>query len=1337
MSMKTQPSKKSIVGSMGLPRYEKPADPEWMQKKERDRQAEIARIKEEEDAELARQEKQRQAEADRKDQYREAEAARSRDAKSSPAANGTPRKRRFGKTKATEEEAPTSEIMPAVEAPREVEKPAPPIERAAKPRARPIDDDEEVAAAPKGGMMSKLMGKKKDKGPAIPVDTRRRRYNETFGAKRASSGMVAVGSGDSSTYTEDDSLSPAQDRARSRSMMSNGTRSNFSGSILGSHALTADEVKSQAQARQAQNHQEYDEESDEADLDEVVDAEPPDVHDDAELHARDGSKDIGEGFAPALTGGYLDEKVPSYDLTDPSSKAYPAEKKSQFPDEDEEPSNNGYIGTAVGALGGVAAGLGLSRLVSGGEKDLHNGAAPPRDEYAEDPALSPTSEKTDGEDGMSAASPASRTKQIRPDKSPKRKKNKMKLAEEKAKVADEKADVKGTNGVAAGVIEDEDEEAVQEEKEDRPNAPVTAAVKTLPKRAKIKPLTSVQRHYMLKALVSLQMQQEFSELEKLGALTQYGFPFSLERPKSKRIKETKLDGELAQGDFEEEADDPYADVDEDEIRKRENLMEPLICRHMFHVHLHSFPGLDDAPVKYWQKRIQPFFDEMAARNFSTSIERSETTARHFYTLAMTRYLGGFFSRGFGVRGDGETRGPGKGAPGTDRWGKGKEWGKGTVKRGLDRPARPNTAMMDKIDALFDGKEGEVWKRARKESTRIKRDWQGFKEFNIERESGLEETMNYLDIGNLRNLPPQYRNAEEYARNHAAYIFHVLFVSSPNADSFYSILKGIHFLFPYWGAKQMLKVANAQTMIQGILSLLLARPAGAKSLVQRIFVSVIGGQASSIDKEYIKPLRKALGDAELTGKIEEYVKRGSRPEGKSIRNRAIRTGQDVVATILLYSGGTELSDGKKQDVLDMHDAFAHSPLRGSVNAAYPEGTPMAKEGKIPDIPNWGVGQDEEGQARRYAMLKLFLRECLRKRDREEACKMASGSLVPSIIKDSLDTVFYGPIKKIAEVSDLSARLGDLQAFFDDIIKTKKAGDNSLPAWIALTARHENSLYFLFHECAQIMKPFTEWLQKGADYMALSTTDPAHPANRRAKNIEINLEEMLRDGRLSDEDVKGIIKEADQLAKYVKWQKIHYELEMRKNFLLAQGDAIPASGLNEDDIPKGGNMKEQIEDVDGLVRELLEQEGEEIEDGTVTSIGRGTEMQDFPWAWFDVVDPLHQHLHDTNPTQLKFKPANTSVKMPSLVMTRKALDPFRQVMVEKMPAWKEGDARGVPATPKVLLNSRQRNIPPAAAQGAPAADQRSVAQESTTDGKKSPAPVAPEKKASMFRLPFSGR
>ncbi|KDN39449.1 hypothetical protein K437DRAFT_296093 [Tilletiaria anomala UBC 951] len=799
-------------------------------------------------------------------------------------------------------------------------------------------------------------------------------------------------------------------------------------------------------------------------------------------------------------------------------------------------------------------------------------------------------------------------------------------------------------------------------------ASVSAEQRTQKATLKIQ-VTPQQRHYLVKALVALQMANEARDIEKVGALTFYGHPFSAERPKLKRIKKDLENEYTSGGGFEEVADEAYGeDADEDVIRRAEGVQEPVILRHLFHANLLPFPGLDTAPLKYWQARIQVFFDEMAARNFSTSMERGELSKRRFFALAGIRYLSVFFARGVGIRGEGETRGPGVGEPGSEKWGKGKQWGKGTVKRGLDRPVRIDAPLMRQIDDLFhaDSEEGHQWRLAGKEAARIRTDWQAFKEHVIEHEDGIEDVHRHLDINNIKNLPTHYRNAEEWARNHAAYIFHTLFVSSPGADGTFKVLKGIVGLFPFWATRQILKYANAQVMIQGILSLLLARPAGSKSLMQRVFSFVIGREISSIEKEYITPLRNAITDDELAKLVEEYVKRGSRPEKRAIRAKTLKSGNDVLTTILLEGNHNRPQQQTQERIMHMQRCFGLSTLRSRLDDAYPDGTPPAQERKAP-VAGFGLGSSttDAEAARQFALLKLLLRECLKKRDREQASAMATGSLIPTIIKDSLENVFYSIIKEIASTADLSARLGDLQAFLEDLIKVKLNTDNSLQEWIALCARHENSLYYFFHECASIAEPFIDWLQLGADYMALSTSDPAHPADRSRKNIEVNVEKMLGDNRLTDDDVRRILREVDNLTQYTLWNKVWYELELRKNFLLARPDAAPVSGLGEKDLPSP-TFKKDIEDIDSLLSDLMTKKGVKINDGLCRSEARGTEAAEFPWIWFDEVDPCGQHLMaEEAVADLRYEPRGMSYPPPNLLHTRKVLPIFREILLSEMP------------------------------------------------------------------------
>ncbi len=288
-------------------------------------------------------------------------------------------------------------------------------------------------------------------------------------------------------------------------------------------------------------------------------------------------------------------------------------------------------------------------------------------------------------------------------------------------------------------------------------------------------------------------------------------------------------------------------------------------------------------------------------------------------------------------------------------------------------------------------------------------------------------------------------------------------------------------------------------------------------------------------------------------------------------------------------------------------------------------------------------------------------------------MASGSLIPAIIKDSLETVFYPAIRSIASAANLSERLGDLQKFIDDMLEVKKSGDISIEAWIALAARHEQSLYALFHECAPISKRLWDWCQLGLDYMALSTTDPEHPADRRAPNLEVNLEELLQDARLSDSDVKKVIAEADRLARYAKWTKVRYELEARKNYLLGRPEAGHPGGVSDAEVDE--TTRRELQDIDAMMADLMAEAGETVDDGACEDGVRGTEKYDFPWAFFDQVDPLNQHLsaeEEAGPLRVP-KPA-VGYAPPSLKYIRRVQPLFCELLASKLPEWQSEDVLG---------------------------------------------------------------
>ena len=767
-------------------------------------------------------------------------------------------------------------------------------------------------------------------------------------------------------------------------------------------------------------------------------------------------------------------------------------------------------------------------------------------------------------------------------------------------------------------------------------------------------LTPEHRHQLLRTLVMMVMNQEAHELAQPRGIEMYGFPFEVGAAVTKERTMLQLFSRRKGG-----AGMPVPELPQ--------AQEPLILRQMFHVHLLTFPGLNNAPLQFWRTRIQRFFGMIAECDFSSSRERSEMVLIHLFSLVFTMYFGLYFARGIGVRAAGELRGPGLGDPGTEEWGVGKQWGAGTVKRGLDRPYVLTDGDLDLIDALFTDNDRKLWELAGQEAARPDDAWNAFKETLIEKETGLEEMVSWLSVSNVRNLPVELQATEEWVRNHVARAARWLLVESPSADALFYFVKTAHSLFPYWPARQILHTANAASMVQMLLSLFLAQPTGSKSLLQRIIGAGISKGATAIQKDYIEPLRSEISEGAMIAKIEAYVRHKHVAESRRIDAESQRTGNDILTTILLSPSEPRLDSGTHAYVLDMQRCFAASPYRAKPDLAYPSSTP-AGSGQRP-IPSWGATGQDVVKARKFALLKLLLRECLKKRDREQFARLLNSNVFIAVIKDAFSNVFYKGFREIANVADLSGRLQDVQKLLDDMIRLRSSGNNSVEAWIELANKHHEFVYFFLHECAPIAAPLLEWLQSGLDYLSLSTTDPMNPADARAERIEVNLDEMLEDERLSNQDVEEILDELDHLVEWSRWSKIRRELVRRRETLFSCTPTI--SGLSYDVIPE--SLRKGVKDIDALLAVLMKADGVQPDDGLCDDI-RGSERSVVPWAFFDSVDPLGQGLHAEPASDCHRTTPVGTIAPPALSATRKLVPLFRELLISKLPDWLDSRVSG---------------------------------------------------------------
>ena len=285
--------------------------------------------------------------------------------------------------------------------------------------------------------------------------------------------------------------------------------------------------------------------------------------------------------------------------------------------------------------------------------------------------------------------------------------------------------------------------------------------------------------------------------------------------------------------------------------------------------------------------------------------------------------------------------------------------------------------------------------------------------------------------NIYDIPAKYRQAEEWARVYVAYSFHYLFVAAPNANEAFYLLQVIHHFFPYAIVKQLLKIANPAHMIKALVALLFGGPAGTKSVFSRVLTYLINKNIKSF-KNQIEDLRKKIGENTLSDKLLAFVN-APKAEQDKLREKSRTDGVDLVISILVRTG---LSESQEEDVLECYHTF----LRG------------IKSGDTTLLSDNADAKSTTGtQAVRFKWLKRLLRLYSLWKGHKEAISIWDNSF-ESFCRDLLN-LYYPIISAISKASNLSARLGNLQEFLDELIKTVLSSNRHPNQFIALCERFE--------------------------------------------------------------------------------------------------------------------------------------------------------------------------------------------------------------------------------------------------------------------------------------------
>jgi hypothetical protein len=159
---------------------------------------------------------------------------------------------------------------------------------------------------------------------------------------------------------------------------------------------------------------------------------------------------------------------------------------------------------------------------------------------------------------------------------------------------------------------------------------------------------------------------------------------------------------------------------------------------------------------------------------------------------------------------------------------------------------------------------------------------------------------------------------------------------------------------------------------------------------------------------------------------------SKVDQEEIREKSRTDGVDLVVSILVRSG---LSEAQEEDVLTCYNAFLDGVRKGDKTL-------------LSDSTETSISGPE---ASKFKWLKHLLRLYSMKRGRKEAIAIWDGTF-EAFFREVLN-LYYPVISSISRASNLSARIGDLQRFLDDLIKVVLTSTRHPSQFIALCERHE--------------------------------------------------------------------------------------------------------------------------------------------------------------------------------------------------------------------------------------------------------------------------------------------
>lgn len=353
---------------------------------------------------------------------------------------------------------------------------------------------------------------------------------------------------------------------------------------------------------------------------------------------------------------------------------------------------------------------------------------------------------------------------------------------------------------------------------------------------------------------------------------------------------------------------------------------------------------------------------------------------------------------------------------------------------------------------------------------------------------------------LEDQSPMLQAAHEYILIIMASFLHYILIITPEGQTMLTMLKQANALIPYAAIRQALKIGNVATMINAVMKIILTKmtinsvtsffrltnPSDAGwNLLQTIIWTVINWDTNPLKQRALDIERstEAPTKAQLQ-LLKTYVEEKDREEHRKCRIQSLGKSEPIVQTIMEEYGGDELNEKQVPLALD------------------------------------------------YLSIQVSLRD--RKKIVDILCSRQP-DLLTQAVREAVAA--YDPvIRGLHNAVDLSATIGDVQAFMDDLLAFAPSGKTASTAsagdFVRLLRKHQSSVHKFLHQLCkngpELIGWYKEYIQDCAQHFRTDDNEETTEGSGAGK-LNTPLNEMV--SKLPEKQKAQVLAECDAYAIYL--------------------------------------------------------------------------------------------------------------------------------------------------------------------------------------------------------------